>query len=73
MLFPKSKSLKQINGETGEVETTLKGGERIFSIPNTTELVATAKKANSVGEYKALGLRVIEILNKQDSTQPEYV
>lgn len=74
MLYPPKKAtLKQLNGETGEVETTLQGGERIFSIPHTKEIVTTALKAKTPDDYKSLGARVIAILNIQDNTEPEFV
>lgn len=74
MLYPKThKPLSQLNGTTGEVETTLSGGERIFSIPHTKELVTTSLKAKSENDYGLLGKRVIEIIEQQDQTKPEYV
>ena len=66
----------QILGSDGEVQATLQGGERIFSIKNTKTLVAMAKRAyesKSDSDYKALGRKIFEYMNIQNERDPEYV
>lgn len=66
----------QILGSDGEVQATLQGGERIFSIKNTKTLVAMAKRAyesKSDSDYKALGRKIFEYMNIQNEREPEYV
>jgi hypothetical protein len=62
--------------ENGDPQMELVGGERIFSRNHTKALIKFAKKAYSTEldkDYKALGKRVFKFLNKQDSTEDEYV
>jgi hypothetical protein len=62
--------------ENGESQMKLKGGERIFSRPNTKILLKFAKKAyftKKDNDYKALGKRLFKFLEIQDSNDPEYV
>ena len=66
----------EIIGSNGEVQATLQGSERIFSIKNTKTLVAMAKRAyesQSDSDYKALGRKVFEYMKVQDERDPEYV
>jgi hypothetical protein len=66
----------QIIGSDGEVQATLQGGERIFSIKNTKTLVAMAKRAyesKSDSDYKALGRKIFEYMKIQNEREPEYV
>ena len=68
-------SLK-ILGSDGEVQATLQGGERIFSIKNTKTLVAMAKRAyesKSDSDYKALGRKIFEYMKIQNERPEEYV
>ena len=63
-------------GSDGEVQMTIEGGERIFSIKNTQKLVALAKKAyesKSDEDYKKLGKAAFNFLHTQDTNTPEYV
>lgn len=60
----------------GNTQAELIGGERIFSIKNTTTLIRMAKRAYESKEdsdYKALGRKVFEYINIQDERDPEYV
>jgi len=60
----------------GESQMELKGGERIFSRPNTKTLVSLAKRAyksKQEKDYKALGRRVFKYLHIQDHKKDDYV
>ena len=62
--------------EKGNVQMTLKGGERIFSRKNTATLIKMAKRAyvnKSDRDYKALGNKVFKYLNQQDEKDPDFV
>ena len=66
----------EIIGSDGEVQATLQGSERIFSIKNTKTLVNMAKRAyesQSDADYKALGRKIFEYMKIQDERDPEYV
>ena len=66
----------EIIGSDGEVQATLQGSERIFSIKNTKTLIAMAKRAyesQSDSDYKALGRKIFEYMKVQDDREPEYV
>ena len=66
----------EVIGSDGEVQATLQGSERIFSIKNTKTLVTMAKRAyesQSDSDYKALGRKVFEYMKIQDNRDPEYV
>lgn len=66
----------EVIGSDGEVQATLQGSERIFSIKNTKTLVAMAKRAyesQSDSDYKALGRKIFEYMKVQDDREPEYV
>lgn len=72
-LLPGNKKLKQINGKTGEVETELVGGERIFSIPDTAKLVKLAKAADDDELLLIkLGKAVAEAIQGQEERPEEY-
>ena len=63
-------------GSDGEVQATLKGGERIVSRRETRVLLRKAKRAyktKSEADYKALGRYMFGVLDRQDSRKPEYV
>lgn len=66
----------EVIGSNGEVQATLQGSERIFSIKNTKTLVNMAKRAyesQSDSDYKALGRKVFEYMKIQNERDPEYV
>ena len=66
----------EILGSDGQVQATLQGSERIFSIKNTKTLVSMAKRAyesQSDSDYKALGRKIFEYMEIQDNREPEYV
>ena len=71
-----SEGILEIIGSDGEVQATLQGSERIFSIVNTKTLVKMAKRAyesQSDSDYKALGRKIFEYMKVQDNRDPEYV
>jgi uncharacterized membrane protein (UPF0127 family) len=60
----------------GEAQMELKGGERIFSRPNTKTLVKLAKRAyksKSDKDYKMLGRKVFKFLETQNNKEEDYV
>lgn len=66
----------EIIGSDGQVQATLQGSERIFSIKNTKTIVSMAKRAyesQSDSDYKALGKKVFEYMDIQDNREAEYV
>ena len=66
----------EILGSDGEVQATLQGSERIFSIVNSKTLVKMAKRAYESKlekDYKALGRKIFEYMKIQDEREPEYV
>lgn len=63
-------------GPKGEIQTELKGGERIFSRPHTRTLIKLqkkAKKSKTDTDYKRLGKKIFQYINIQDKQEPEYV
>lgn len=66
----------EILGSDGQVQATLQGSERIFSIKNTKTLVSMAKRAyesQSDSDYKALGRKIFEYMKIQNERPEEYV
>lgn len=66
----------QVLGSDGSIQMQLKGGERIFSRPNTKILLKWAKKAynsNDSSDYRRLGKLLFKYLDEQDNREPEYV
>ena len=66
----------QILGSDGQVQATLQGSERIFSIKNTKTLVSMARRAYESqldSDYKALGRKIFEYMEIQDNREPDYV
>lgn len=62
--------------EQGGTQMELKGGERIFSRPNTKVLVKYAKRAyrsKSDKDYKALGRKLFKFLQTQNTKEEDYV
>jgi len=61
--------------ETGESQMELNGGERIFSRIHTRKLISLAKKASkskSDADYKKLGKKVFEYIDKQNTQKQEF-
>lgn len=70
------KSKLLVIGPKGDVQVELKGGERIFSRPNTKTLVRLSKRAHkskSDADYKALGRKVLKYLQIQNNKEEDYV
>jgi len=63
----------QINGETGEHESTLDGGERIMSRKDTRAIIVLAQVCQSMQDFVKLGKLVYDVLKTQDKRKPEYV
>lgn len=66
----------QVLGSDGSIQMQLKGGERIFSRPNTKMLLKWSKqsyKSNNSSDYMRLGRLLFKYLDKQDNREPEYV
>lgn len=69
-------SCMQVLDENGESQMDLDGGERIFSRKHTKILVKFAKKAERTKldkDYKALGKRVFDFINFQNTKEEDYV
>jgi uncharacterized membrane protein (UPF0127 family) len=68
------KSAMQVLDDSGKVLMNIDGGERIFSIEHTEQLVALAKQVDR-GEKdpEELGKLMNKILHKQDTQEPQYV
>lgn len=63
-------------GPKGKPQMELKGGERIFSRPNTKTLIRLSKRAYKSKEdkdYKALGKRAFKYLEVQDNKEEDFV
>ena len=71
-----SKDTMKVLTPDGEVQMEIHGGERIFSRKNTKTLIKMAKRAQedpTDARYKALGKKMFEYINTQDTNKPEYV
>lgn len=63
-------------GPKGKPQMELKGGERIFSRPNTKTLIRLSKRAyksKDEKDYRALGKKVFQYLHTQDHKADDYV
>lgn len=63
-------------GPKGQIQMELDGGERIFSRPNTKQLVKMAKKAyksKDDKDYKSLGKKVFKYIDTHNTQKEEYV
>lgn len=58
----------QVNGKTGQPETIVHSGARIFSREHTAQLLKTWQS----GDANALGELVLKIYNIQEKQKPEY-
>jgi hypothetical protein len=68
------KGFLQVLDDTGKVLMNIKGGERIFSIPHTEQLVAMAKKVDrGDASPEQLGALMAKIIHIQDTQEPEFV
>lgn len=65
-----------IIGSDGNPQFELVGGERIFSRIHTRKLIKLAKRANKSkkdSDYKKLGMTLFNIIEIQNTQEPEYV
>jgi len=68
------KDAMQVLDDTGKVLMNIKGGERIFSIEHTEQLVALSKKVDKGdADPEELGKLMDKILDKQNTQKPQYV
>jgi len=63
----------QILNSDGEVIKNLKGGEYIFSRPDTKDLFNKAIRAKTKKEKEELGKLVLDLIDKQESGESLYV
>lgn len=64
----------QVLDDTGKVLMNIVGGERIFSIAHTEELVSLSKKVDAgTATEEELGELMQKIIHKQNTQKPEYV
>jgi len=63
----------QILDTNGYVIANLKGGEIIFSIPDTKDIFMSSLKVNTDKEKEELGLKILGMLDKQQSKESLYV
>lgn len=66
----------KVLAQDGSTQTSLWGGERIFSRVHTKVLIKKAKKADiskDDKDYKALGKYMFKCIKSQDTREPEYV
>ena len=63
-------------GPKGKIQTELKGGERIFSRPNSKTIVKMAKKSYKSKldkDYKALGKKVFKYIDVHNHQKEDFV
>lgn len=63
----------QVLDDNGNVQMETDHGSRIFSIKDTKRLIKKAKKAESNKDFANLALLMFNIIDEQDSRDPEYV
>jgi uncharacterized membrane protein (UPF0127 family) len=64
----------QVLDDTGKVLMNIVGGERIFSIEHTEQLVSLSKKVDrGEADEEELGILMKAIIHKQNTQEPEYV
>lgn len=71
-LYNSGGNLVQLNGN-GSPEVALVGEERIFSIIHTKEIIDMSFNAKTKEDIIALGRRIEQIIDKQNTQKPEYV
>ena len=64
--------LKQLTGQQGPVQKTLIGGERIYSRPDTAELIFLAQRAKTFQDWVRLGRFLHRSTRAQQKRRPEY-
>lgn len=61
----------QVLDDTGKVLMNIRGGERIFSIPHTEQLITKVERGDAAPEQ--LGELMSKIIHIQNTQEPEYV
>ena len=70
------KGAMHVLDENGKVQSNIEGDERIFSRKHTERLISLAEKADtskSDNDYKKLGMAMMQMIDKQDTQEQEYV
>ena len=64
----------QVLDDGGRILMNIDGGERIFSIKDTDNIVSLSKKIDAgEADEEELGKLMEEIIHRQDTQEPEYV
>ncbi len=64
--------LKQLNGTNGKTQMKLFGGERIYSIADTSQIVFLAQRARSYEDWIRLGRYLYRATKAQQARKPEF-
>jgi hypothetical protein len=64
--------IKQLNGKNGKVQMKLYGGERIYSIGDTAQLIFLAQNAKTFQDWVRLGRYLHRATKAQQTRKPEY-
>ena len=70
------KGTMHVLDENGKVQSNIQGDERIFSRKHTERLISLAEKASTSktdNDYKKLGMAMMQMIDKQDTQEQEYV
>ena len=73
---PAAKGTMHVLDENGKVQSNIQGDERIFSRKHTERLISLAEKASTSktdNDYKKLGMAMMQMIDKQDTQEQEYV
>ena len=71
-----AKGTMHVLDENGKVQSNIQGDERIFSRKHTERLISLADKASTSktnNDYKKLGMAMMQMIDKQDTQEQEYV
>lgn len=71
-----AKGTMHVLDENGKVQSNIQGDERIFSRKHTERLISLAEKASTSktdNDYKKLGMAMMQMIDKQDTQEQEYV
>ena len=71
--IPILKGHMQVLDNDGYVIYNIKGGERIFSIIDTKEIINNVLAVEEGGSVEDLGKLVVNMLNKHDKNKPQFV
>jgi len=70
---PMLKNHMYVLDNDGFVIYNIKGKERIFSIPDTKEIINNVLAAEEGGSVEEVGLLMVNIFNKHDNNKPQFV